>query len=130
MEFGALYCCVSPGTCWDELEKKHEGPLKRDAFRIVRVTVRLGRVLDLTARTVQDMLGVTPEALTRPEYALTHAIAKAAREAGFEAILAPSSAGSGAILAIFSDRLAERSRIMAGATATRGVSRPPRRPRA
>lgn len=131
-EFGALYCGLTTETCWTELEHKHEGPLKRSAFRVVRVSVRLQRVLDLTERTVQDALGVAPEALTRrAEYALTQAIAQSAREAGFEAILAPSSAGTGVILAIFTDRLGEGSRVAIAARTTRSPARlrTPRRPR-
>ena len=131
-EFGALYCGLSPEICWAELENKHEGPLKRSAFRVVRVAVRLQRVLDLTDRAVQEILGVTPEDLTRPaNYALTQTIAKAARDAGFEAILASSSTGTGAILAIFTDQIDERSRVTVVARAARGRARarPPRRPR-
>jgi RES domain-containing protein len=129
-EFGALYCGLSPEICWAELENKHEGPLKRVAFRVVRVAVRLQRVLDLTEGAVQEMLGVTSADLTRrAEYTLTQAIARAARDTGFEAILAPSSTGTGAMLAIFADRLDDRSRVTVGAKPTRGGSRPSRRPR-
>lgn len=128
-EFGALYCGSSSEICWAELENKHEGPLRRSAFRVVRVAVRLQRVLDLTERAVQAMLGVTsPDLTRRAEYTLTQAIARAAREAGFEAILAPSSTGTGAILAIFADRLDDRSRVAVGATPARGGVRPSRRP--
>lgn len=131
-EFGALYCGLTTETCWAELETKHEGRLKRGGFRVVRVSVRLQRLLDLTASTVQDSLGLTADALTRPsDYALTRAIARSAREAGFEAILAPSAAGMGTILAIFADRLGEGSRVAMKTRTTRsqGRGRAPRRPR-
>ncbi|MEW6682228.1 MAG: RES family NAD+ phosphorylase [Nitrospirota bacterium] len=131
-EFGALYCGLTTETCWAELEHKHEGRLKRSAFRLVRLSVRLQRVLDLTASTVRDALDLPPEALTRPtDYALTRAIARSAREAGFEAILAPSAAGKGTILAIFTDRLAEGSGVAAKTRSmrSRGRVRTPRRPR-
>lgn len=123
-EFGALYGGESPEVCWAELEKKHEGPLKRGAFHIAPLAVRLRRVLDLTDPTICDHLGLTPEEITRPaDYTVTRAIARAARAAGFEAILAPSSSGTGAILAIFTDRLG------AGSTVTGGSTRARRRPR-
>ena len=112
-EFGALYGGQSPELCWAELEKKHEGPLKRGAFHIMPLAVRLRRVLDLTDPTTCDHLGLTPEEITRPaEYTVTRAIARAARAAGFEAILA-----------IFTDRLG------AGSTVTDGSARARRRPR-
>jgi hypothetical protein len=58
-EFGALYCGLTTETCWAELERKHEGRLKRSAFRVVRVSVRLQRILDLTASAVT---GARPDA--------------------------------------------------------------------
>ena len=48
---------------------------------------------------------------TNEPYVLTRQIAKEAREAGFEAIIAPSATGTGVILAIFSDCLDPRSRV-------------------
>jgi len=125
-EFGALYVGDSIATCWAELERKHEGPLKRDAFHIVSLGIRLRRVLDLTDEATLSRLGLTSGDITRPaDYAATRAIARSARAAGFEAVLAPSSAGAGTILAVFMARLGPGSTVSGGPTPAR---RSPRRP--
>lgn len=69
-------------------------------------------MLDLTDPKVFSEIGVELESLIHPtDYHLTRQIALLAREAGFEAILAPSSTGPGQILAIFSDRLLYESKV-------------------
>lgn len=83
--------------------------------RVGRVSVDL-QVLDLTDPVTRAHLGVTEEDLTAEELDLTQEIAAAAREAGFDAILAPAVALPGChTLAVFAHALssitAERSVI-------------------
>lgn len=123
-EFGALYLGLSRETCWAELARKHEGPLRRAAFHLATLTVRLQRVLDLTDPTVCRQLGIDPAMLVQPaDYTLTRSIARAARENGFEAILAPSAAGTGPILSIFTDRLAPGSHVIPSTRTRRAFPR-------
>jgi len=111
-QFPALYCGFTPEICWSEIEKKIEGPIDRSRFKMTAIRVRLQKVLDLTDSKVLSALGIKPELLIHPtDHVLTRQIAILAREAGFEAILAPSSAGPEHILAIFSDRLSSKSKV-------------------
>lgn len=111
-QFGALYCGLNEEVCWSEIEKKLEGSVNRNRFSVILLSVRLHKVLDLTDEKVLAELKIDKKSLIHPvDYGLTRQIAIAAREAGFEAILAPSSTGEGNILAIFSDQLNPKSRI-------------------
>lgn len=111
-QFGAIYCAQKEETCWAEIEKKFGGPVKRTQFSVVPMRVHLKKVLDLTDSDILSKLKITLRDLTDPnDYTLTRQIALSAREAGFEGIIAPSSAGPGTILAIFSDRLSPQSRL-------------------
>ena len=60
--------------------------------RVGRVSVDL-HVLDLTNATTRAHLGVDEDDLTSKDCAITQAIACAARDAGFDAVLAPAAAG-------------------------------------
>lgn len=111
-QFGALYCGLTQTICWSELEKRIEGPIHRSRFKIVPIRARLQKVLDLTDPKVLLKLGIELKTLIHPtDRHLTRQIAVLAREAGFEAILAPSSAGPGQILAVFSDQLSSESKV-------------------
>ena len=83
--------------------------------RVGRVSVDL-HVLDLTNATTQAHLGVDEDDLTSEDCAITQAIACAARDAGFDAVLAPAAGLPGCTtLAVFAEALrnvtAERSQI-------------------
>ena len=83
--------------------------------RVGRVSVDL-QVLDLTDETTRWHLGVTDADLVSDDVALTQLIATAAREAGFDAVLAPAAALPGCeTLAVFAHALpgvtAERSEV-------------------
>lgn len=111
-QFGAIYCGITADVCWTEIEKKIEGPVKRSRFRVYQLQIYLQKVLDLTDPQVCTELKIYQESLIHPtQYVLTRQIAKEARNAGFEAIIAPSATGTGVILAIFSDSLDPRSRV-------------------
>jgi RES domain len=83
--------------------------------RVGRVSVDL-HVLDLTEVTTRAHLGVTEADLVSDDYAITQTIACAARDAGFDAVLAPAAALPGCeTLAVFALALpnitAERSQV-------------------
>ncbi|MCV7302104.1 RES family NAD+ phosphorylase [Mycobacterium barrassiae] len=83
--------------------------------RVGRVSVDL-RVLDLTDKKMQARLGVDEDDLVSDNCALTQEIAYAAREAGFDAVLAPAAALPGCqTLAVFCHALpkvtADRSEV-------------------
>lgn len=70
------------------------------------------KVLDLTDSSVQKVLEIKNEDLVKPfDYDLTQKIAIKARQMGYEAIRAPSSAGEGKILTVFQDRLLPGSNL-------------------
>lgn len=77
--------------------------------RLSTIRVRLSRVLDLTRPDVRLALGVSEEDLTDDDVALPQSIGEAAHHLGYEAVLAPSAAGDGSVLAIFLDNRAADS---------------------
>jgi hypothetical protein len=83
--------------------------------RVGRVAVDL-RVLDLTDKKTRSRLNVDVADLLFDDYVITQAIATAARDAGFDAVLAPAAALPGCeTLAVFVHALsnidAERSEV-------------------
>lgn len=94
---GVWYASHREQGAWAELFRHLVGD-GVDPFEVRR---RVGRVsvecevLDLTDDNVRSHLGVTQHDLVSDNYALTQAIATAARIAGFDAILAPAAALSG-----------------------------------
>jgi RES domain-containing protein len=89
---------------------------------IVLVQVTLTRVLDLTVPAAQNLIGLSSKAMVaeRPAAAKTssheltrHAIARAARQAGIEALIVPSARRQGGKnLAVFLDNLGKSSRLL------------------
>lgn len=73
--------------------------------------VLLNRVCDLTDPKIRDRLGLQADDLVQDDWSLTQEVATAVRDAGFEAILAPSAAGPHVNLIIFKDRLLPNSRV-------------------
>lgn len=73
--------------------------------------VTLSRVCDLTDPEVRSWLGLQAEDLVQDDWSITQEVATAVRDAGFEAILAPSAAGPYVNLIIFKDRLLPNSRV-------------------
>jgi RES domain-containing protein len=83
--------------------------------RVGRVSVEL-EVLDLTDATTRSHLGVDETDLVSDDCAITQAIAAAARDAGFDGVLAPAAALPGCTtLAVFAHALpavkADRSEV-------------------
>ena len=111
-QFGALYFGLTREICWKEIEKKNEGPVKKTRFKLFPVRVSLQKVLDLTDSSNQKVLEIKNEDLIKPfDYDLTQKIAIKARQMGYEAVLAPSSAGQGEILVVFQDLLLQGSTL-------------------
>ena len=117
-EPGVWYASSQEQAAWAELFRHFidEGV---DPFELRR---RVGRVyvvlevLDLTDESVRARLGVDESDLVGDDYSITQTIAAAARNAGFDAILAPAAAlPDRETLAVFAHALpsvqAERSEI-------------------
>lgn len=77
--------------------------------RLATIRVRLSRVLDLTDERVRASLGLGEADLIADDPAIPRAIGEAAHHLGYEAVLAPSAAGHGQVLAIFLDNRAADS---------------------
>ncbi len=112
--FATLYLADSKATVEAEFRRmvSRQG-LHPGAFlprRIHRIAVVLGEVVDLTQ---QDSLPAPLADLdfSADELASTQAVGEAAQYLGCEAILAPSAAGEGNVLAVFIDRLLPDSRV-------------------
>ncbi len=117
-EPGVWYASSQQQAAWAELFRHFidEGV---DPFELRR---RVGRVyvvlevLDLTDEAVRAHLGVDESDLVGDDYSVTQTIATAARDAGFDAIVAPAAALPGReTLAVFAQALpsvqAERSEV-------------------
>lgn len=93
-EPGVWYASSQEQAAWAELFR-HFVDDGIDPFelrrRVGRVTVDLD-VLDLTEVQVRDHLGIGESDLLSDDYTATQALATAARDAGFDGILAPSAA--------------------------------------
>jgi len=79
--------------------------------RLATIRVRLSRVLDLTSDRVRTSLGVSEADLVAGDPVIPRAIGEAAHRLGYEAVLAPSAAGPGRVLAIFVDNRAAGSHL-------------------
>lgn len=92
---GAWYASSRERAAWAELFRHHASP-ELSPFevrrRIGRVWVESLRVLDLTDPNVQQQLGVTTHQLVEDDFSVCQLLGDAAREGGFEGILAPSAA--------------------------------------
>ncbi len=107
-EFGVLYLSVSPDCC--ALERARQFPAGTGLFLpfvTARFKVDLRRCLDLTRPDSLEALAVQrADLLIDGDYALSQAIAREARQAGFDALLAPSAASDRCQnLVVFKDKL-------------------------
>jgi RES domain-containing protein len=117
-EPGVWYASNREQGAWAELFR-HFTDEGVDPFevrrRVGRVSVDL-QVLDLTDEKIRSHLNVDEADLVSDDYATTQAIATAARDAGFDAVLAPAAALPGCeTLAVFVHAMpkvqAERSEV-------------------
>lgn len=107
-QFGALYLGESPEACRAEVARRR-APKAPMVLGVLEVT--LTRVCDLTDPEIRNRLGLQNDELIQDDWSLTQEVATAVRDAGFEAILAPSAAGPHVNLIIFKDRLLPESRV-------------------
>lgn len=115
-EFGAIYLSLDLETAVAELVRRADRTgVELDQLLprvLLTIDVRLQKILDLTDTEVRDNWGVTKEDLASDDHRLCRDVGRAARRAGYEAILFPSAAReSGRNLAVFLDRLTPRSRL-------------------
>ena len=123
------YGSSSEDAAWAEFFR-HYAEKDIDPFEVIR---RVGTIsfeglvaLDLTDAQIRDALGLTQAELIADDYAVCQRLADRAREAGFEAILAPSAGlPEATTLAIFGDAVSNRRT----AVDDRGRQRPPIRMR-
>ncbi len=120
-ESGVWYASNREQGAWAELFR-HFVDEGVDPFEVKR---RVGRVsvdievLDLTDKTTRSHVGVTEADLVSDDYTVTQTIACAARDAGFDAILAPAAALPGC------ETLAVFAHVLPGITAERSIVRQP-----
>lgn len=112
--FPVVYTALDRETVDRELARlARRAALPVDALlprRLATIEAALTRVLDLTDAHTRRRLGIGSADLEADDWAGTQAIGQAARDAGFEAILAPG-AGGGTTLAIFRDGLESGSSV-------------------
>jgi RES domain-containing protein len=79
--------------------------------QLTTINLDLGHVLDLRDEAVLATLGVRTADLTGDDPTLTRRIGEAAHALGYEAVIAPSAAGAGDVVAIFPANRRPDSRI-------------------
>lgn len=110
-EFRVLYAAELRKGCREEVKKRaRKERLKLNPHVIATLKASLARVLDLGSAQVRKVLGVRLRDLVdHSDYSLTWDIARAAYDAGYEAIRFPSAVGIGMNLAIFTERMERTS---------------------
>lgn len=103
-EFGALYLSESPAACRAEMLRR---PGVRVRYWHARMKVRVATALDLTDPSTRDKLGIIQEDLVSDDWSLTQDLGRAARRAGFDALVVPSAAGDHHNLVVFKDLLGD-----------------------
>src|SRR3990170_1105227 len=89
-EFGALYVSESPAACRAEMLRR---PGVRLQYWHARIKVRVAKAIDLTDPSTRDKLSILQEDLISSDWSLTQDLGRAARRAGFDALIVPSAAG-------------------------------------
>jgi RES domain-containing protein len=114
-EFGALYVSLDPDTPLRELRRQaardHADILALLPRTLFALDVNLHRVLDLTREEIRARCLLSAEALAADDWSACQAVARRARDDGYEAIRFPSATGEGENLAIFMDQLAPFSYV-------------------
>ncbi len=113
--FSTLYVAAASETAVAEFHRMAqkigvppEGFLPR---RLYRYDLRLQAVLDLRSAEARESIGLPAGDLAEADLAKCQAVGEAAHQLGREAILAPSAADAGTVLAVFLDRLDPASAI-------------------
>lgn len=113
--FSTLYVALASETAIAEFHRMAQkagvppaGFLPR---RLYRYDLRLQAVLDLRPAEARQSMGLPVADLGEADLAQCQAVGDAAHQLGREAILAPSAADAGSVLAVFLDRLDPASAI-------------------
>ena len=111
-EFAALYLSDSEETCRNEVGRRN--PLAKDSdYPVFPAQIEIYGVLDLTNDKSRKKLFLRhDDDLVKNDYLNTQALAKAARSAGYKAILTLSATGKGKNLIIFTDMLDATDKVM------------------
>lgn len=130
--FGALYLSETPLICLEETTKFTENSLrispshakKYSADSLPRMVVgfhvKCSKVLDLRDNTILGLIGVAEDEITGTDWqeeqgngneAITQIIGRLAKDAGFEAILAPSARCIGTNIIVFGENLFDSSSV-------------------
>lgn len=110
-EAGILYTSLERETAIGELGRHASRADLQGSLAAGKIKVRLQKVLDLTQASVLAKLGLSREDLISRDCSITQAISLQARKAGFQGLLVPSAAGSGANLVVFENNLGESCSI-------------------
>jgi RES domain-containing protein len=113
--FATLYLGLARQTAVDEFyrlaRRSNRAPGDFLPRHFYRYEFRLGALVDLRDEESQAALGLSPGELLGNDLTTCQAIGEAAHYLGREGIVAPSAAGAGQVLAVFSDRLAAGSYV-------------------
>lgn len=106
-ETGILYTSLERALAIRELGRHASRRDLQRGLAVGKIKVKLRKVLDLTQAAVLAKLGLSKGDLVSPDRSITQAVSLQARKAGFQGLLVPSAAGSGANLVVFENNLAE-----------------------
>lgn len=110
-----LYLATERATAIAELGRlARRGGRRPEEFLpriMVEYAVTLDSVLDLRLPDAQERVGLTPAQIAGDDLSPCQAVGEAARYAGREAIIAPSAAGTGEVVAIYLDELQRASAV-------------------
>ena len=103
------YLASSAETAWREVLYRWRA--KPGSYRIVEISVRLSKIVDLTEPENQEKYGIAPEVLTGDDYTSCQKLARQLREEGAEGFWTYSRADrpSGRTLVVFLDHLLQSS---------------------
>jgi len=111
-EFGPLYCSLEENTAAAEVARglravgQDPAAYPEGSWILYELEIQADEVLDLTDEETLTLLGLQPAMLTGDHRQVTQRLGREAREAGYQAILAPSAAvPGGKNLILFLDRL-------------------------
>jgi RES domain-containing protein len=115
LSFAVLYLALEMNTAVAEFHRlaTKQGLAPADFLprELFTYRARLQRVADLRDDTLAEAVGLSRSGIRADAPSAAQAVGQAAHHAGFEAILAPSAACDGAVLAVFLDRLLADSRL-------------------
>lgn len=107
--FAVLYLALSPELAADELRKAAQrlAVSVSDSLpqELYAVNLELDRVIDLRTPEALEALSVTRDELTADNQLRSRQIGTAASQLGIQALITPSAAGAGDIVAVYVDNL-------------------------